>query len=552
MIALLLGLAAATDAFDPTTPAATFTGRETWTQVEDVQLWSTVERWRDPGAGLFTSEAFNQGIAWADTDTTPWIRTCFASATPPSSTFLLHVGLNAAIAEGTPILLVHGAGDNGSRGFVTLATKLDRLRRPVFALTFAHPHGDMFQQAEIVADAIAVIRERTGAAQVDLVGHSKGGVAAVLYASHTADQDWGRPDYEQHGTPYRGDVRKLVLAATPLGGVDTSFRWSSTNFLALDPVTTVGPSSWDRYYPLGTGNLLVFDDLSDGDLMPAGLDVFPGQRQLLARQDAPLPGSQAWLGTYALQQDWYTTYEGGLGFVSRSPGIDDAVAAGGDLVAKLTTAGVDPDVAVYLLAGTNPLMPNADAALAELFGDAMTRQDYADLVADIDDHGVPLAADADELDGLDSGAVVLGEVTGISDGLVFLDSATKAAAVDARGATIVETYTADLSHLDLLYASPITGQLLIDAGNENPGTDAWMRAWGRRYTEADTLGWFERVLADPASPGDSGDTGTPGDAPTDPTPTHDYQRPCGGCDQGTVAPGAGLLLAALFTRRRRR
>ena len=48
-----------------------------------------------------------------------------------------------------------GAGDNGSRGFVTLATKLDRTNRPVFALTFAHPHGDLFLQAETVADAIA-------------------------------------------------------------------------------------------------------------------------------------------------------------------------------------------------------------------------------------------------------------------------------------------------------------------------------------------------------------------------------------------------------------
>ena len=65
------------------------------------------------------------------------------------------MGPSSAIASGTPILFVPGAADNGSRGFITMAWHQDLIGRPVYALTFAHPHGDAFEQAELIADAIA-------------------------------------------------------------------------------------------------------------------------------------------------------------------------------------------------------------------------------------------------------------------------------------------------------------------------------------------------------------------------------------------------------------
>ena len=68
------------------------------------------------------------------------------------------MGPRETIATGTPILFVPGAGDNASRGFITMATHMDELNRPVYALTFAHPHGDVFMQAELVANAIARIK----------------------------------------------------------------------------------------------------------------------------------------------------------------------------------------------------------------------------------------------------------------------------------------------------------------------------------------------------------------------------------------------------------
>ena len=554
--ALFATLAFATTGFDPTTPEAEFSGVETWTLDGEIKLWSTIQRWDDPDRSLFHPEAYNSATAWpTDSSFAPFIDVCFESTEPYSSSFLLHLGLNESVAQGTPILFVPGAGDNASRGFITLATKMDNLVRPVYAMTFAHPHGDVFLQAEAVADAIAVIKARTGAEQVDLVGHSKGGIAAVVYTSHTANADWGDADYESIGTPYRGDVRRLLLIATPLGGIDTTYRWSALNYASLEADAALSPSSWKTYYPSTTAVWALNDSLADQDYAPDGADLFPGQRQLVARQDYPLPGSQLWLGGYALQPDWWTTYEGGLGLWSNSDGIDAAVADGGYLIGRLAERGVDPDVPIWLLAGANPLMPNGDALLEDLFA-GIGPNLWSDLVDDIDAHDVPLAVDADELDGLSKGKLVLGEITGPSDGLVFISSALYGRSVTARGAVIVEKKKVNLSHLDLLYASPITGDLLIEAGEANPSEDLWMRGLGRRYTEADSLNWIAGVLSDDAvfddldDLDDSGDTGVgaPGFADADIT---DWQRPCGGCSTGREAPlGAVLLVLGLLYRRR--
>jgi pimeloyl-ACP methyl ester carboxylesterase len=557
MIALLVHVASATPAFDPSTPAERFEGPETWTQTEDVRLWNAIERWEDLEPGLFTQPAYNSGIAWADTDVTPWIATAFDDPTPHSSQFLLHVGLHEPTAKGTPILMVPGAGDNGSRGFITMATRMDRLNRPVYALTFAHPHDDVFMHAEAIADAIAVITARTGAEQVDLVAHSKGGIAATVYASHHNGAAWGRPDYAQYGTPYRGDIRRLLLIATPLGGVDTTYRWSSLSLFSVDPDTAIAPTAWSTYYPNTSAVPLVKESLADQDMLPDGADYFPGQRQLLAPLDElfALPGSQSWLGIYALQTDWYTTYEGGTGLLSKCEGIDAAIAAGGGLIERLEDVGVDPSVEIFLLAGDHPIMPNGDDDLAASFANLSGVIDYADLFDKATDRGTPITVSDDELTGIERGDLVVGELTGPSDGLVFVRSALKEEALNARGAVVIEAKTAGLSHLDLLYASPITGQLLVDAADAGGDAETWARGVGERYTREDTLGWVEGVLSDPAQSGDTGDTGTvQGTRPTLPGNNPDeFARPCGGCRsaEGPVLGFLGLLPLVALRRRKK-
>lgn len=546
MIALVC-TAMATPLFVPEADAV-FDGAETYTQDGAIKLWSRVERYVDPDASLFHEESFNTALAWRDTETSPFIATMFGDDMPSSGTFLLHRGLNADVAGGTPILLVHGAGDNGSRAFVTLGTRLDRSLRPVFVLTFAHPHGDLFLQAEVVADAVAAVKAATGASVVDVVGHSKGGIAAAIYASNHSAAAWSDPAFAAVGTRYRRDLRRLVLLATPLDGVDTAFRWPGLNLLATESSTAVSPTSWTTWFPSTVAVYFDQVDLVDQDVHPDGLDLFPGQRQLLRAQAPGLPGASPWLGLYALQPDWYTTWHGGLGLVSDSQGIDAAVADGGDLIGQLAAAGVDRGVEIFLLAGINPILPNGSDGLAAAFASLADVVDYAELTTEIDARGTPCRPGTYELAGLQSGALVLGEITGPSDGLVFVDSALAAQTLTTRGAVVVDAHVADVSHLDLLYASPITGELLIEAGEADPAVDGWMIDVGNRYVAADTLGWIEAALADPPTlPAD--DVVDTADVDSESEGAPRGRRPCGGCDAG----GRGLFLwflAATVARRR--
>ncbi|MFZ5480048.1 MAG: esterase/lipase family protein [Myxococcota bacterium] len=576
---ILAPLAFATSGFDASTPAETFTGQETYTRDGATQLWSAVERLEDPDRTLFAAGQYNGVTAWQDTDYSPWIATCFGTSEPHTSAALLHVGLYEAYSSGTPILFVPGAGDNGSRGFITMARHMELEGRPVYAVTFAHSHGDVLEQAEIVADAIARVKARTGAAQVDVVSHSKGGIATAVYLSNADGAEWGDDAYELVGTRYRGDVRKAVFVATPLSGIDTAFRWPLANLWSLDWDSALSPTSWGAYWPYGTSSWAYSVDLAAQDFLPDDGDLFPGHRQLLERHpEHDLPGEMPWLGAYSVQPDWYTTYEGGLGYWSMSGGIDEAIEAGGGLLARLQANGVDPAVQIYLLAGENPIMPNGtDQFLTEYFGEQwseMAEQNadaWGELVADAISHGTaPDGVTDEEVAGLAGGDLVLGEVSGASDGLVFVTSATAGDRLGARGAVVVDTYVANLSHLDLLYASPITGELLIEAADADPEGSGWMRAFGERYTEADTIGWVDAALADPDDGGDDtgdppgDDTGEPpGDDSGDPADTDEdggqdfgdggWGEGCKGCDAGGVG-GAWLatLIAGAVARRRGR
>lgn len=586
MIFALVAAAWATSGYDPSTPDHTFTGVE----VEDLEgqnrLWSAIERHVDPDRTLFGRGEYNGVTAWPDEASwAPYIATCFGTGTPHTSAFLLHVGPSAAIASGTPILFVPGAADNGSRGFITMAWHEDLLGRPVYALTFAHPHGDAFEQAEAIADAIARIKARTGAAQVDVVAHSKGGISAAIYASNHAGAAWPDRAYESVGTRYRGDIRRLVFIATPLAGIDTAFRWPNGNYLSLEADEAFSPSSWATWYPYGSAYPYYATDLAEQDFLPADGDLFPGQRQLYARQPYDLPGESPNLGAYAVQQDWYTTYEGGYGFYSYSDGIDAVVDAGGDVFGALEAAGVDPAIELFVLAGNNPIMPNGypDYA-ANLFGDTwaelgqLTVDTWADLVsAAIGDGLEDFGVTEEELQGLASGDLMLGELSGESDGLVFVSSATHTDGLTSRGAEVKAVHVANLSHLDLLYASPITGELLVDAGAADDD-EAWMISFGERYTEEDTIGLVEDWLADEDTGGgdtggddtggedtggedtggdDTGDVGedTAGGGASDDDDKLPSELPeeCGACNGGAGAPvGIGVLLGLAAVARRRR
>lgn len=280
----------------------------------------------------------------------PEIVSAFGSSTPPSSDVLLHYAGDpppGVEKKPVPVLLVHGANKDGTFWWDPHENKegkgLPQYLRDqgyqVYAVSFAHNQDDNFFWSQGIANSIDRIKNLTGASQVDLMGHSKGGAAVRTYCSDFR---------EEWMTPYQGDVRKLFLLAAPNGGIDVSFRHSLSNYALFsggDNPHLNAPMSWNRI--LAYGGMIDTDTLGFGK---DGPDYWPGQRQILARWDHkyPLP---------IMEPDWYTTYHGGRGFMSESRGMEHYIHEGGDYMKRLQASPIDPGIQVAVLAGNAPDIP---------------------------------------------------------------------------------------------------------------------------------------------------------------------------------------------------
>lgn len=279
-------------------------------------------------------------------------------AEPYSGRFLLYYapGWNTN-ARSVPVLLVHGANDNADRAWAnpnslggghcgastcpstglmqTLAN--DGFR--VFAINFAHKQGDNLLQAQVIADAIQVIKSRLGVSQVDVIAHSKGAMAARLYVS-SVKPSWGRS--------YQGDVRRLVLVGGANKGIDYSFAHGWTGDTAIYPECGGSANAPSPHVEMTCyGFYVSHPELSI--YSTSACNCFPGQKQLL----------YAWDGVYGVDQtqgDWYTTYYGGQGYYSYGYGIQEAINEG-SLVGTMRSAGVPSSVPTYLLSGGTADIP---------------------------------------------------------------------------------------------------------------------------------------------------------------------------------------------------
>jgi len=360
--------------------------------------WPLVELHEDPSP-LFVKEPFTEAARQDEPDILDGFG---GDAEPPSRRFLLHgaPGWDRTDDARPPVLLVHGAVIDATtswgrasfrgRGGAGLAARLSHAGRRVFAITFAHPHGCNYLWAEQIGNAIRRVRALTKAEKVDVVAHSKGGVAARLHAS----------DVRRAGmAKFKGDIRRLLLVGSPNGGIDVAFAYPNLNYWIIHHKAS-GPLSWTEALCYG-----VWTDLRKSNLYaaPEGRGAFPGQAQMVAR----------WDGTYGLydadplQFDVESTYRGGRGRVSISLGIDRAIADGGDLIARLAKAGVDRRVEVALLAGTKPYVMG-----------------------------------------------FVGERRGPSDGLLLVRSALAQEAITKAGAKVIRADTLHLSHIELAFADP--------------------------------------------------------------------------------------------------
>jgi len=345
------------------------------------RFWDNMELCQAPNLDSNTTEKFCEENRHHDKD----IVKVFGTSTPDSSKYILHYARGwRTNRHKTPVILVPGAGldatsyaDLFGMGFKGISQLLTDFGYRIFAVTFSHSHGDNFIQAEQLADAIAKVKEITGENQVDIIAHSKGGIAARVYLS-----DLG-------STSFRGDVRKFIMLGVPNLGVDFSFRNPLFNYLVYISGSN-GVMTWDKIMLFG--NMV---DVSEKAIYEDG--AFPGQSQILYRWDDRYDLD-------VLQQDWWTTYYGGNGYISHSQGIDKAIKIGGMLIERLNKKGLEPGIKIAILAGNNS------------FFNAMP-----------------------------------GESSGPSDGLVFTESAMYSDGLIRRGAVISDKIVLPVNHMELLY-----------------------------------------------------------------------------------------------------
>lgn len=142
-------------------------------------------------------------------------------------------------AHPRPVVLVHGTDMDMSATWSTLSPELTEQGYCVFALDYgmqsafwdpsivAWGVGDIVESADELSTFVDAVIASTGAPQVDIVGHSQGGVVARQYLKFNGGADASAPELNKvdnlitlgatnHGTSFNG-LQQLFLAAKSLG-----------------------------------------------------------------------------------------------------------------------------------------------------------------------------------------------------------------------------------------------------------------------------------------------------------------------------------------------
>jgi hypothetical protein len=319
--------------------------------------WEKVERWSDPDPG-FTSEVFP--FDGRGNQTAERLTYFGGDPQPDSDTFLFYYAPDwDSNPREVPVLLVLGATQNVDQAWANpslngpggcgvsscpttgLMQLLVASGYKVFAVNFAHSFGDNYMQAQIISDAIEIIRESLDVPKVDVIAWSKGVLAARMYVS-SVKPAWGRS--------YASDVRKLILLGGPNKGLDTPYRHGIQNMGLVWPEcggTLNFPIAAEVLYCFGA--YYAHPEYSYSGTGSA--DAFPGGRQSLYRWDSVYPLDTSWA-------DWYTVYYGGWGYYSYSRGVNVAIAQG-SVIATMRAAPTPVLVTAYLLCGGWPTIPTS-------------------------------------------------------------------------------------------------------------------------------------------------------------------------------------------------
>ncbi|MEW9668844.1 esterase/lipase family protein [Ammoniphilus sp. 3BR4] len=295
----------------------------------DCRFWS----WTEHIQGLqkcFIQEKFITANEWREEE----IISQFQSSTPHSSEVLLHHLEVEKRSAGNPLLLVHGASHDANLSWGESLDKkkglihaLKTCDRPIYAVTFAHPHGDNLLQAVQLNNVIKRIQELTGGSKIDLIAHSKGGISAWAYLAGLG-KTWDA-DHE-------GQVEKYIMLGTPNRGLDYPFRHVIPNWW-VKLLNFNAPLSVDEMLWYGQ-----YIDTTEHSLYKEG-GAFPGLSQLLFR----------WDEHYPIQSAAQTLYYGGRNWLIHSRGIETAMAESGNFMNKLLQSPIDREIELHILAGNH-------------------------------------------------------------------------------------------------------------------------------------------------------------------------------------------------------
>lgn len=296
----------------------------------DSRYWEWTERIRGYQERL-SQENFIPEIECKDEEIVRY----FGTSQPASYDVLLHYLPATKKLHPNPVLLVHGAGHHANLAWCEslfqekgLLYSLSAAGIDVFAVTFAHPHGDNWQQAIQLSNVIRRIREVAQTDKIDLIAHSKGGIPAWIYLAGMCSPWDGS---------YQGEVERYMMLGTPNRGIDFPFRHLSPNWSVIE----MGISA-----PIACDSLLYYGryiDTTERSIYRDG-GAFPGSCQLLYR----------WDDKYPVQMQSRTLYYGGQNFFLHSRGIDTAIREGDYLVERLMSSPIDSRIEVHVLAGNRP------------------------------------------------------------------------------------------------------------------------------------------------------------------------------------------------------
>ncbi|MFC7277219.1 esterase/lipase family protein [Paractinoplanes rhizophilus] len=133
----------------------------------------------------------------------------------------------AAAAPGTPVIFVHGY--TGSASNWTTAMSVFRAGGYSSSQLFAYEYnsyGNNITNAQGLASYVSQVRARTGAAQVDIVNHSMGGLVSLWYLKQL-----GGAQYVRHLASIAGANHGTTYAAACLAFVTCQQMYPGSSFI---------------------------------------------------------------------------------------------------------------------------------------------------------------------------------------------------------------------------------------------------------------------------------------------------------------------------------